>query len=92
MESLELLGEKFRKKSSVSAYSLEKNRIKAEFLLMCKKYITNPDELLVFSPSTPRDLSTFLDVVDDEDIKTSFIINQVEDNVFHVEMRSLDIL
>lgn len=92
MESFELLYERFRKKSSVSAYSLEKNRIKSEFLLMCKKYLCNPNELLVFSPSTQRDLSTFLDIVDDEDIKMSYIISQAEDNVFHVEMRDLNIL
>lgn len=92
METLELLGEKFRKKTSVSSYSLEKSRIKAEFLLMCKKYLTSSEEMLVFSPSTPRDLSTFLDVIDDEDIKTSYIISQMEDNIFQVELRDFEIL
>lgn len=92
METLELLGEKFRKKISVSSYSLEKSRIKAEFLLMCKKYLTSSEEMLVFSPSTPRDLSTFLDVIDDEDIKTSYIISQMEDNIFQVELRDFEIL
>ena len=92
METFELLGEKFRKKSSVSSYSLEKNRLKAEFLLMCKKYLSSSDELLVFSPSTQRDLSTFLDVIDDEDIKTSYIVSQMEDNVFQVKLRDFDIL
>lgn len=92
METLELLGEKFRKKTSVSSYSLEKSRIKSEFLLMCKKYLTSSEELLVFSPSTPRDLSTFLDVIDDEDIKTSYIISQMEDNIFQVELRDFEIL
>lgn len=92
MEVLELLGEKFRKKSSVSSYSLEKNRLKSEFLLMCKKYLSGSEESLVFSPSTSRDLSTFLDIIDDEDIRTGYVISQMEDNVFRVEMRDFDFL
>ena len=92
METFELLGEKLRKKTSVSSYSLEKNRIKAEFMLMCKKYLSSSEEILAFSPSTPRDLATFLDVIDDEDIRTSYLISQMENNIFQVEMRDFEIL
>ena len=92
METLDLLGEKLRKKRSASSYSFEKNRIKAEFLLMCRKYLSSPDEVLAFSLSSQSSLSTFLDVIDDEDLKTSYIITQAENNIFHVEMRSLEIL
>ena len=66
MKTLELLSEQIRKKSSNVNYSLEKSKLKAEFVTMCKKYLSSPKETLVFSFSTPRDLSTFLDIVDED--------------------------
>lgn len=92
MKTLELLLENLRKKNSNMNYSLEKSKLKAEFLTMCKKFLHNPSETLVFSFSTPRDLSTFLDIVDEDDIKSVYNVSQEDDKIFRVELKDIDIL
>lgn len=92
MKTLELLSEQIRKKSSNVNYSLEKSKLKAEFVTMCKKYLSSPKETLVFSFSTPRDLSTFLDIVDEDDIKSVYSISQEEDKIFRVELKDFDVV
>lgn len=92
MKTLELLIENLRKKNSNMNYSLEKSKLKAEFLTMCKKFLHTPSETLVFSFSTPRDLSTFLDIVDEDDIKSVYNVSQEDDKIFRVELKDIDIL
>lgn len=79
------------KRSTSTNYALERSRLKAEFFAMCNKYLRSTEQILVFTFSSQRDLNTFIDILEDEDVQMAYNISQEDDSIFRVELKDLGI-
>lgn len=92
MKTVEMLKELMLKKTTSTNYALERSRLKAEFFAMCSKYLKSTEQILVFTFSSQRDLSTFIDIIEDEDIQLAYRVSQEDDSIFRVEQKDLEIV
>lgn len=81
---------KYRKNVSSSEDQMNKTNIKNTISDLCEEYLVDVGDVFRFEV-LPRDLPYVVTVIDEEPLKSKYIINQISKTMFEVFLREVEI-
>lgn len=89
-ELLDYFKNKYRKNISVSEDQMNKTTVKNTIADLCDKYLKDVGDVFTFEV-LPKDLPYVVTVVDEEPLKSKYIINQVSKTLFEASLKELEL-
>lgn len=69
----------------------QKLSVKVGIERLCEKYLTSADQVFTFEVTSPRDLSYAVMCIEEEPLKSTYIITQINETSFEARLRTIDL-
>ena len=89
-ELTEYFKERYGKKQSITQDKITKTSVKNTIAELCEKYLEDANYVFTFEVD-PRMLEYAVMVIDEEPLKSKYIITQISKTLFQAELIELDI-
>ena len=89
-ELLDYFSGMFKKESLYSEDQMAKTLVKNTISGLCDEYLLDVGDVLTFEV-LPNDLSYAVMVIDEEPLKSKYIINQVDKSMFQASLREIEL-
>lgn len=89
-ELLDYLKSKYSKTSNTSEDQLAKTRVRNTISDMCQEKLKEVGSILTFEV-LPKDLAYAVIVIDEEPLKSKYVINQISKTLFQASLREVEI-
>lgn len=89
-ELLEYFSGKFKKNASASEEQMMKTRVKNAISDLCDKHLKDVGAIFIFEV-LPNDLPYAVMVIEEEPLKSKYVINQIDKTLFQAELREVEI-
>lgn len=89
-ELIDYFKNKYKKNVSNSEDQMNKTTVKNTIAELCEKYLENVGDVFTFEV-LPKDLPYVVTVIDEEPLKSKYIINQISKTMFEAMLRELEI-
>lgn len=89
-ELMDYFKSKYRKNTSSSEDSMNKTSVKNTISDLCDEYLKDVGDVFKFEV-LPKDLPYVVTVIDEEPLKSKYIINQISKTMFEAILREVEI-
>lgn len=89
-ELMEYFRNKYKKNTSTSEDRMSKSTVKNAIADLCDEYLKDVGDIFKFEV-LPKDLPYVVTVIDEEPLRSKYIINQISKTLFEAELRELEI-
>lgn len=89
-ELLDYFKSKYGKNTSTSEDQMNKVNVKNTIAELCEEHLTDIGDVFVFEV-LPKDLPYVVTVIDEEPLKSKYIINQISKTLFEAMLKEVDI-
>lgn len=80
---------KYTKETSSAQDEMSKTIVKNSISLLCEEYLTDDEQVFIFEV-LPKDLPYAVSVIDEEPLKSKYVINQINKTLFQAVLREVD--
>lgn len=91
LKSIDILKQTLSQKNKHNSNRLERNKARATIEDMCDNYLKSPDDVLTFEV-LPNALDSVLSVIEIPPLSTKYDIMQMDETLFQISLKEIDIL